>query len=102
MKSDHCKITTLAKLKATPISIAHVLILKTINNLVITEIYFTKIIQSYSVFHGNYSYTKLVFYLFLVTLQTKDKYFQDLKFKQKRLIIILSLLVKGIANTSGT
>ena len=29
--------------------IAHVLILKTINNLVITEIYFTKIIQSHSV-----------------------------------------------------
>ena len=85
-------------MKATPISIAHVLILKTINNLVITEIYFTKIIQSYSVFHGNYSYTKLVFYLFLVTLQTKDEYFQDLK----SLIIILSFLVKGIANTSGT
>ena len=63
---------------------ACVLILKTINNLVITEIYFTKIIQCHSVFHGDYSYTKLVLYLFLInllsvlTIQTKDKSLQNL------------------------
>ena len=55
------------------------LILKTINNLVITEIYLTKVIQSHSVFHGDYSYTNLVLYLSFATVQTKDKYLQNLK-----------------------
>ena len=54
--------------------------LKTINNLVIAEIYLTKIIQSYSVFHGEFSYAKLVPYLFLISVQTKDKYLQNLTY----------------------
>ena len=59
--------------------IAQVLILNTINNLVISEIYFPKVMQSYSVFHGDYSYTKLVLYLFLLAVQTKDKCLQNPK-----------------------
>ena len=55
------------------------LILKTINNLVITEIYFKKIMQSHSVFHGDYPYIKFVLYLFFVTVQTNDKYLQNPK-----------------------
>ena len=55
------------------------LILKTINNLIITEIDLTKVIQCHLVFHGDYSYTKLMLYLFFVNVQTKDKYLQNLK-----------------------
>ena len=55
------------------------LILKPINNFFITEIYLTKVIQSHSVFHGDYSYTNLVLYLSFATVQTKDKYLQNLK-----------------------
>ena len=41
-------------------------------------------LTAYRVFHGDYLYTKLVLYLFLLTVQTKDKYLQNPKrYKQK-------------------